>query len=207
MTKTLVRACIGRKRVASMTSRMSSTPVRLAASISTTSGWRSARMATQLSTYAAGSAVGPPVAVRADAVQCAGDDAGSGGLADASDTGQHEGMGDPTDGEGIAQDAHHRLLPDQVIEVRRPVFSRQHTIGGGLYRRWRRHGQGVAEKARAVRHRRQPVVLRERFQRGVFRAGCPGTGRHAGVYLAIAAPLLWQAWHGGKVGGRQTTER
>ena len=61
MTKTLVRACIGRKRVASITSRMSSTPVRLAASISITSGWRSARMATQLAQTPHGSAVGPPV--------------------------------------------------------------------------------------------------------------------------------------------------
>ena len=60
MTNTLVRACIGRKRVASMISRTSSTPVRQAASISTTSGWRSARMATQSGQTPQGSAVGPP---------------------------------------------------------------------------------------------------------------------------------------------------
>ncbi len=61
MMKTLVRACSGRKRVASMISRTSSTPVLLAASISTTSGWRSARMAMQLSHTPQGSGVGPPV--------------------------------------------------------------------------------------------------------------------------------------------------
>ena len=60
MTKTLVRACMGRKRVASMISRTSSTPVRLAASISTTSGWRSARIPVQLAQTPQGSAVGPP---------------------------------------------------------------------------------------------------------------------------------------------------
>ena len=60
MTKTLVRACMGRNRVASMISRTSSTPVRLAASISTTSGWRSARIETQLPQTPQGSAVGPP---------------------------------------------------------------------------------------------------------------------------------------------------
>ena len=61
MMKTLVRACIGRKRVASMISRTSSTPVREAASISTTSGCRSARIARQLSHTPQGSGVGPPV--------------------------------------------------------------------------------------------------------------------------------------------------
>ena len=44
-----------------MISRTSSTPVRLAASISITSGWRSARIATQSGHTPQGSAVGPPV--------------------------------------------------------------------------------------------------------------------------------------------------
>ncbi len=60
MMNTRRRACIGRKRVASMISRTSSTPVRLAASISVTSGCRSARMAVQLAQTPHGSAVGPP---------------------------------------------------------------------------------------------------------------------------------------------------
>ncbi len=58
---TLARACIGRNRVASMISRTSSTPVREAASISITSGWRSARIAVQFGHTPHGSAVGPPV--------------------------------------------------------------------------------------------------------------------------------------------------
>ncbi len=68
-------------------------------------------------------------AVRADAVQRAGDDAGGGGLADAAHAGQHEGVRDPADGEGVAQDAHHRLLADQVVEAGRAVFARQHAVG------------------------------------------------------------------------------
>ena len=71
----------------------------------------------------AAGAVGP------DAVQRAGDDAGGGGFADAAHAGQHEGVRDPAGGEGVAQDAHHRLLADQVVERRRPVFARQHPIG------------------------------------------------------------------------------
>ncbi len=58
---TFARACIGRKRVASMISRTSSTPVREAASISITSGCRSARIAVQFAHTPHGSAVGPPV--------------------------------------------------------------------------------------------------------------------------------------------------
>ena len=58
---TRARACIGRNRVASMISRTSSTPVLLAASISVTSGCRSARIATQFGHTPHGSAVGPPV--------------------------------------------------------------------------------------------------------------------------------------------------
>lgn len=58
--KIFVRACSGRKRVASMISRTSLTPVREAASISITSVWRSTRMAAQLAQTPHGSAVGPP---------------------------------------------------------------------------------------------------------------------------------------------------
>ncbi len=61
MMKTLVRIFIGRERLTSMISRTSSTPVREAASISNTSGSRSARMARQLPQTPHGSAVGPPV--------------------------------------------------------------------------------------------------------------------------------------------------
>ena len=57
---TFIRACIGRKRVASMISRTSSMPVREAASISSTSGCRSARIAVQFGQTPQGSGVGPP---------------------------------------------------------------------------------------------------------------------------------------------------
>ena len=57
---TFIRACIGRNRVASMISRTSSMPVRDAASISSTSGWRSARIAVQFGHTPHGSGVGPP---------------------------------------------------------------------------------------------------------------------------------------------------
>ncbi len=57
---TFIRACIGRNRVASMISRTSSMPVRDAASISSTSGWRSARIAVQFGHNPHGSGVGPP---------------------------------------------------------------------------------------------------------------------------------------------------
>ena len=59
-----------------------------------------------------------PLAVRAGAIQRAGDDAGGGSLSHAPDAGQHKGMRDPAGGEGIAQDAHHRLLTDQLELVR-----------------------------------------------------------------------------------------
>ena len=128
---TLVRACSGRKRVASMISRTSSTPVREAASISTTSGWRSSRMARQLAQTPHGSGGGAAGAVGADAVERAGDDAGGGGLADAAHAGEHEGVGDAAQGEGVAQDADHRILADHVIEAGGPVFAREHPVGRG----------------------------------------------------------------------------
>ncbi len=58
-----------------------------------------------------------PLAVRADAVERAGDDARGGGLAHAAHAGEHEGMGDAAGGEGVGQRAHQRLLPDQAGEV------------------------------------------------------------------------------------------
>ena len=141
-----------------MISRTSSTPVRQAASISTTSGWRSARIATQSGADAAGIGGRTPLAVRAGAVQRAGDDAGGGGLSDAPDAGQHEGMGDAAGGEGVAQDAHHRLLADQVVEAGRAVLAGEHPVGNGVHRLGR-----VTEQAGALRRWRrfEPVVVLE----------------------------------------------
>ena len=33
--------------------------------------------------------------------------------------------------ESVGERAHHRLLADQVGEIRRPVFARQHAVGAG----------------------------------------------------------------------------
>jgi 2-hydroxy-6-oxonona-2,4-dienedioate hydrolase len=41
-------------------------------------------------------------------------------------------MGDPVGREGVAQRAHHRLLPDQVGKGLRAVLAGQHLIGGGF---------------------------------------------------------------------------
>ncbi len=101
--------------------------------------------------YAAGIRGRPAGAVRAGAVQRAGDDAGGGGLAHPAHAGEHEGMGDPAGGEGVAQDAHHRLLADQVVEAGRAVFAGEHPVGRGMHRL----GQRLAEQAGAVRRRRR----------------------------------------------------
>ena len=197
MMKTFVRACIGRNRVASMISRTSSTPVRLAASISTTSGWRSARMARQLSHTPQGSAVGPPLPsgpmqlsaramMRAVVV-----------LPTPRTPGQHEGVRDPVQRERTAQDANHRVLPDQIIERRRPVFARENPVGHGTCISRSRHaridrgrfgggaspnnpgpsgmGAGRSSWSRTSGHRRpvDPQISRLRFQaRAALRGAC-----------------------------------
>ena len=74
--------------------------------------------------------VGPPDAIRPDAVQRAGEDPGGRRLAHAAHPGQNEGMGDPARRDRVRQGADHRLLPDQLGEGRRPVFARENAIGG-----------------------------------------------------------------------------
>ena len=96
--------------------------------------------------------MGPPVG---GAVQRAGDDAGSGGLAHAADAGEHEGVRDATGGEGVAQDAHHRGLTDEVIEASRAILACEHAIGDGLHRL----RSGAAEQARAFGGRRWLELL------------------------------------------------
>ncbi len=108
--------------------------------------------------HAAGIRGWPSGAVRAGAVQGAGDDAGGGGLAHAADAGEHEGVGDAAGGEGVAQGAHHRLLPDQVVEARGAVFPGEDAVGRGVHSGcwlWRR----VAEQAWPVRWGRGLEVL------------------------------------------------
>ena len=59
------------------------------------------------------------LAVRADAVQRAGDDARGGGLAHAAHAGQQEGVVHAALGEGVAQRADQGFLADQVVEMGR----------------------------------------------------------------------------------------
>ena len=128
-----------------MISRTSSTPVREAASISTTSGCRSARIATQFGAHAARArAVGPPVPSGAHAVQAARQDARRGGLARAAHAREHEGVRHPS----RAAKARRRMrtaasCPITSSKVSRPVLAGQHPIGRG-----RRDGAGRRRSAR-----------------------------------------------------------
>ena len=196
MTKTLVRACIGRKRrrlddLAHVVDAGAAGGIHL-----DHVGMAVGQDADAVGADAArvgGRAAG---AVRADAVQRAGDDAGGGGLADATDAGEHEGMGDAADGEGVAQRAHHRLLPDQVVEGGRAVFARQHAVRRGVDRFRRRDRQRVAEQARALRRRAAlRLVGGSSWNRPDMRGGhlCRPR-RPPRAFVATA-----------KVGGRQTT--
>ncbi len=78
---------------------------------------------------AAGIDSGTTVAVGANAVQRAGNDARGRGLADAAHAGEHEGVGDAARGDGVAQGAHHRLLADQGGEIDGTVFAGEDTVG------------------------------------------------------------------------------
>ena len=69
-------------------------------------------------------------AVGAGAVQGFGDNARRRGLADAADAGQQPGLRDLLAGDGVAERAHHRVLAEQAVEVRRAVLARQHAIRG-----------------------------------------------------------------------------
>ena len=65
-------------------------------------------------------------------IQGAGKDPRGGRLADPAHAGQHPSLGDAAGGKRIGQRAHHRLLADQLGEIRRTVFARQHAIDPGL---------------------------------------------------------------------------
>ena len=63
-------------------------------------------------------------------VERAGQYAGGRGLADPAHAGEEIGLMDAIGGEGIGQRPDHRLLADQIVEGRGPVFSREHAIDG-----------------------------------------------------------------------------
>ena len=75
---------------------------------------------------------GAAVPSRTDAVHPLGDDPRRRRLADPPDSGHHEGLCDPIRREGIAQRAHHRLLPDQVGEGLGPVFAGENLVFGAV---------------------------------------------------------------------------
>ena len=58
-------------------------------------------------------------------------DAGGRRLADAAQAGEQIGLMNAAEVEGIRQRFDHRLLADQVLETRRPVFARQDAIRRG----------------------------------------------------------------------------
>ena len=74
---------------------------------------------------------GTVVAERQLIIEGAGENAGGGRLADAAHAGQHVGLVDTIEVEGIRQRLDHGLLADQVFERTRAVFARQHQIGRG----------------------------------------------------------------------------
>ena len=140
-------------------------------------------------------------------VERAGQQARRGGLADPPDAGQHEGMGDPAGRERVAQGAHHRFLPDQVLKGARPVLARQHRIGGrdfgsrwsgGLDRGGDRHGFG--------RRAEHVVGSRVPFGRLIL------PGRDVGIVRLGHGPIKHHRSTGGKrghaiYGERVETER
>ena len=63
-------------------------------------------------------------------VEGPGQQARRGGLADAADAGEHEGVGDTPRSECVGQGPDHALLTDQVFEGLRPVLSSDDGVGG-----------------------------------------------------------------------------
>ena len=68
-------------------------------------------------------------AVRADAIERAGDDPGRRRLADPAHAGEHEGLRDPPGGNRVRQGADHRLLPDDLGKALRPVLAGEDAVG------------------------------------------------------------------------------
>ena len=67
-------------------------------------------------------------AVGSDAIEGARENAGRRRLADAAHAGQDKGVRDSPRRDRIRQGAHHRLLPDQLGEGRRPIFAGEDAI-------------------------------------------------------------------------------
>ena len=113
-------------------------------------------------------------------VQRPGEEPGRGGLAHPPHAGEHEGVGDASGCEGVAQGPDHGLLAIEVLEGPRAVLAGDDGVGRGAIGRghpgrhwlWRRSWRGVAEHVRGI-----GIPLRRiRFGREIF----VGHGRHAG---------------------------
>ena len=64
-------------------------------------------------------------------IEGAGQNARGRRLADAAHARQDVGLMDAVGGEGVGERAHHRILADEIVEARGPVFPRQHSIWCG----------------------------------------------------------------------------
>ena len=120
---------------ASLICRTSSTPVWEAASISSTSMCRPSMIAWQCTPSPGMSMVGPFTEPSGHlVVQRAGEDARRRGLADAAHAGEDPGLRNAPGLERVRQRAHHRVLADQIVEMLRAIFARQHAVGLGRSR-------------------------------------------------------------------------
>ena len=82
-------------------------------------------------------------AVRADAVERAGDQPGGCRLADAAHTGEDEGVVDTVQPDGVGQRPDENVLADQFIERGGPVFARENAVFRSILRRSRCCGFGT----------------------------------------------------------------
>ena len=107
---------------------------------------------------AAGVRRGATLAIHADAIQCAGNDARRGRFADAAHARQQKSMMHAPLGKGMAQRTHQHILPDQIIKAGGPVFPRKHAVARLFsrlrHRRWCGRRRRFAEKPRAFWGRR-----------------------------------------------------
>ena len=90
-------------------------------------------------------------------VQCARQDTGGGRLAHPARAGEHERLGEPVHGDGVAQGLSDTPLPHHVIEPLRAPLARDYLIGHGM--------NALPDHARRTRHvasgRRVPAATRK----------------------------------------------
>ena len=102
---------------------------------------------------------GATLAIHADAIQRTRNDARRSGFADAAHARQEKSVMHAPLGKSVAQGTHQHILPDQIIEIRGPVFARQYAVarlfGWSRHRGGRRRGRRrVPKKPRAFWRRR-----------------------------------------------------